>query len=192
MTRVMQDWKKAVPTPWFLVGLAVYVITIASLVYWLILPLQNHYEGLVAGQDELENTYINLIQLDIETAIDSVDEHVAHLSRLKADFEARLLQAANLNAMMPVLDNYASRAKLKVHTLEPLAKRQNISGGPYQKLYARVSLSGTYANFLKWLKILDEHEVWILIEKLTIEPTKTADIHAFTVELGVLRSLETA
>ncbi|MCF7798021.1 MAG: hypothetical protein K9N11_08795 [Lentisphaeria bacterium] len=191
MSRVIQDWKKAVTLPWFLVGLVVYAGTVAALIYWLILPLQKHYTTLIDGQDDLENTYINLIQLDIETAIDSIDQHVAHLNQLKDNFEKRLLREPNLNALMPVLDNSATRAKLAVSTLEPLNKRQNLAGGPYQKLYARVSLSGTYANFLKWLKILDEYEVWFLIEKLNIEPTKTADIHTFTVELGVLRSTKT-
>lgn len=192
MSRVIQDWKKAITLPWFLIGLVVYAGTVAALIFWLILPLQNHYETLVNGQDELENTYINLIQLDIETAIDSIDQHVAALNQLKENFEARLLQEPNLNALMPVLDNSAARAKLRVSALEPLNKRQNLSGGPYEKLFVRVSLSGTYTDFLKWLKILDENDVWILIEKLNIEPTRTTDIHAFTVELGVLRSKATA
>ena len=186
MSRTIQEWKKSIAMPWVIAGGGVYLFTLLALVYWFILPLRTHYNDLQNNQDGLENTYINLIQLDIETAIDSVDNHLGRLDQFKQVFENRLLKEPNLNAMMPVLDTYCTKAHLKVQTLEPLNKVQAF-GENYQKLFARVSLQGTYADFLGWLQKLDSNPQWILIEKLSIEPTENPVRQTFTLELSVLR-----
>ena len=191
MRHILHDWWRSVPKLWFWVGGGLYLLSMILVSYWLLVPLKGDYEELVGNQAGLENTYINLIQLDIETAIDSVDQHISRLSSMQQEFEHRLLKESNLNALMPVLDNYCTRSGLVVQTLEPLNRRQAV-GHQYQKLYARVTLTGTFPHFLKWLKQLEANPEWILIEKLTIEPTNEPDQQYFDVELGVLRDRTTA
>lgn len=186
MRKIIQDWKNAVTMHWFLAGMGVYLIAVVVLAYWFITPLRAQYTELIDNRDGLENTYINLIQLDIETAINGVDHQLEELETYRKQFESRLLKESNLNGLMPVLDAYCTSSHLKVQMLEPLNKVQDV-GKEYQKLFAQVRLIGTYTDFLGLLKKLEAHPQWILIEKLTLEPTDKPDLQIFAVELSVLR-----
>ena len=186
MRKILEDWKNAVTVHWFLAGMGIYLIAVAVLAYWFLAPLRSQYTELIDNRESLENTYINLIQLDIEESIRSVDHILEKLETYQNQFDARLLQEPNLNALMPVLDGYCTSSHLKVLTLEPLNKVQEVTKD-YQKLYAQLRLTGRYVDFLDWFKKLEGHPQWILIEKLSIEPTDLPEIQNFTVEISVLR-----
>ena len=149
------------------------------------MPLYSHYDELVQNRDGLENSYVNLIQMDIETAIDSVEHHMDLLHTYQSRFENRLLHDANLNALMPVLDGYCSNAGLKVLSLEPLNRKEKV--GEYTKLFASVTMRGTYPEFLTWLKKLEDNPQWLLIERLVISPLDKTDEQQFSVDLSVLQ-----
>lgn len=186
MNRAIKNWFETVELKWILIGVAGYALAIFIGLYFLIQPQYGKYLNAVEEQAGLNETYINLISLDIEAAIDSIEMQQGELELLKFRFNGRMLKDQSLNSLLPIIDRYCAKAKLKVLKLEPLSETKFVPP-QYQKLFVAVSLKGKYSNFLKLLQALESNQEWLLIEDLTIIPADKGLLSKIDIILAVLK-----
>jgi len=169
LNKAFENWYKTVELKWILTGIAGYALTTFLGVYLIIKPQSSNYLKAVENQIGINETYINLLNLDIEKAISIVEAQLGELNLLKFRFKGRLFKNASLNSLTPVIDRYSVKAKMKVIKLESLDKTKFVKPN-YEKLFMVLNLEGKYSNFLKLLKMLESHPEWLLVEDFTISP----------------------
>ena len=174
---------------WLVSAIVIYFAFTGSSLQVLILPESQRYDEAVLRQNQLAETYIDLVSLDIEVAINNLNAQLEELDSLEAIFESRLLGSTRINAIFPVLDKFCTTALLKVVTLEPMNKFNNI-GKKYQSHLIRLSIIGRFTDFLKFLEMLERHEEWILIDDMIINPLERKDYARYDLTLSVLVSQE--
>jgi hypothetical protein len=155
----------------------------------MILPESARYDEAVLRQNQLAETYIDLVSLDIELAIQNLDMQLAELDSLEAVFKSRLLQNARVNAIFPVIDKYCTLSQLKVVTLEPMNKFEDVSK-EYQAHLIRLSMIGRFPDFQQFLDLLEKHKEWILIDDLVLKPLERDSYARYDLTLSVLVSKE--
>ena len=186
MNRAIKNWVETVELKWILIGITGYAFAIFIGLYFLIQPQFDKYLNAVEKQTGLNETYINLISLDIEAAIDSVEMQRGELELLKFRFNGRMLKNQSLNSLLPIIDRYCAKSGLRVLKLEPLSETKFVPP-QYQKLFIAVSLTGKYSNFLKLLQTLESNPEWLLIEELTITPADKGLLSKIDIILAVLK-----
>ena len=191
MKETVKNWFDTVKVKWILVGILGYVFAVIFGIYSLIQPQFQRYQEAIDKQVGLDDTYINLISLDIEEAIRSTHDYVEDLKTLKSEFDRRLLKNKSVNSILPSIDRYCTQSKLKVEKLEPLNKSTFLPP-KYQKHFVRIRLSGKYADFLNLLKKLESHPEWVLIEELTITPVGTGESGRYDLVFSVISEKEKA
>lgn len=174
---------------WLVTAIVVYFAITGSSLQVLILPESQRYDEAVLRQNQLAETYIDLVSLDIELAIENLNNQLAVLDSLEKIFTSRLLQSTRVNAIFPVIDKFCTSALLKVVTLEPMNKFNNI-GTNYQAHLIRLSMIGRFPDYLKFLDMIDRHAEWILIEDMAIKPLERNDYARYDLTLSVLVAKE--
>lgn len=190
MKTVIENWLKTITFKWILVGVLGYALTIIASVYFLLTPQFIRYQEAVDKQVGLNDTYINLVSLDIEAAIDSMKMDLEELKLLQSNFRNRLLKKS-INAVLPVIDRYCTESRLEVNKLEPMNKTTFLPPN-YQKQFIESNLTGNYTSFLSFLKKLESNPEWILIEKLRITPSENRSRNYFHLVFSVLREKDKA
>ncbi len=173
---------------WYLLGILGYIACAAIFLNFFILPEFRNYDDLISGQINLEGTYVDLVDLNISSAIDSVKHQIDNLKKLQAKFEDRLLKDRNFNAMMPVIDNLSKKSNLTIATLDPVNSVEKIKPN-YIKRSITASLIGKYKNFVTFLGKLEANPEWLLVEKLKIIPTKESAIYRYNLIISVLMKI---
>jgi Tfp pilus assembly protein PilO len=186
MRTAIKNWCKIIKLRWILISLAGYSATMFLVFYLIIQPQFQQYQEVIKKQEGLDETYINLISLDIEASIDTVERQLKDLETLKFEFQQRLLKEKNVNAILPIIDRYCSESHLKVIKLEPLNETAFLPP-KYQKNFLGVVLTGKYTDFLRLLQKLESNPEWILIETLTITPLEKGAISRFDMVLTLLK-----
>jgi Tfp pilus assembly protein PilO len=189
MKKQFQFWLEAVQMKWLVTAIVIYFAITGSSLQVLILPESQRYDEAVLRQNQLAETYIDLVSLDIEMAIENLNTQLAVLDSLEAIFKSRLLGSTRVNAIFPVLDRFCTNALLKVVTLEPMNKFNNI-GKDYQAHLIRLSMIGRFQDFLKFLDMIEKHSEWILIDEMGIKPLERNDYARYDLTLSVLVSKE--
>ncbi len=185
MKKQFQVWLEAVQMKWLVTAIVIYFAITGSSLQVLILPESQRYDEAVLRQNQLAETYIDLVSLDIEMAIENLNTQLAVLDSLEAIFKSRLLGSTRVNAIFPVLDRFCTTALLKVVTLEPMNKFNNI-GKNYQAHLIRLSMIGRFQDFLKFLDMIEKHGEWILIDEMTVKPLERNDYARYDLKLSVL------
>jgi len=189
MKKQFQYWLEAIKVKWLVTAIVVYFAFTGSSLQVLILPESSRYDEAVLRQNQLAETYIDLVSLDIELAIQNLDMQLAELDSLEKIFKSRLLQNARVNAIFPVIDKYCSTAQLKVVTLEPMNKFEDVSKD-YQAHLIRLSMIGRYPAFLNFLDSIEKHAEWILIDDIVLQPLERENYARYDLTLSVLVSKE--
>jgi len=189
MKRQFQFWLEAIQVKWLVTAIVVYFAITGSSLQVLILPESQRYDEAVLRQNQLAETYIDLVSLDIELAIANLNSQLAVLDSLEAIFTSRLLGSTRVNAIFPVLDKFCTAALLKVVTLDAMNKFNNV-GEKYQAHLIRLSTIGRYPDFLKFLEMLERHSEWILINEIAIKPLERNDYARYDLTLSVLVAKE--
>lgn len=190
MKEAARTWIEAVRVRWILAGGLGYLLALFAGISFLVAPEFERYRQVVDKQVGLNNTYINLISLDIEQAIRETESSLVALRKLESAFRSRLLDEKSVNSMLPVIDRYSTRSRMKVVKLEPLEKTVDL-GTNYEKHLIRANLLGKYADFLTLLKKLEENPQWILIESLTVSPVEKGSVARFNVVFAVVEEKST-
>jgi Tfp pilus assembly protein PilO len=189
MKKQFQFWLEAIKVKWLVTAIVIYFAFTGSSLQVLILPESARYDEAVLRQNQLAETYIDLVSLDIEMAIENLDMQLAELDSLEGVFKSRLLQNARVNAIFPVIDKYCTSSQLKVVTLEPMNKFEDVSKD-YQAHLIRLSMIGRYPDFLNFLDMLEKHKEWILIDDLVLKPLERDSYARYDLTLSVLVSKE--
>ncbi len=189
MKKQFQFWVEAIQMKWLITAIVVYFAFTGSSLQVLILPESQRYDEAVLRQDQLAETYIDLVSLDIEKAIENLNIQLEELDSIEAVFESRLLQNTRVNAIFPVIDKFCTTSLLKVVTLEPMNKFKNV-GKKYQSHLIRLSMIGRFPDFLEFLNLLENHSEWILIDDLVIKPLDRKDYGRYDLTLSVLVAKE--
>ncbi len=166
-------------------AIVIYFAFTGSSLQVLILPESQRYDEAVLRQNQLAETYIDLVSLDIEVAIENLNIQLTELDSLRIVFESRLLKSARVNSVFPILDKFCTTSLLKVITLEAVNKYNNI-GDKYQAHLIRLSMIGRFPDFLDFLEALERHEDWILIDDMIIKPLERDDYARYDLTLSVL------
>ena len=174
MKKQFQFWLEAIQMKWLVIAIVIYFAITGSSLQVLILPESQRYDEAVLRQNQLAETYIDLVSLDIELAIDNLNTQLAVLDSLEGVFTSRLLGSTRVNAIFPVLDRFCTTALLKVVTLEPMNKFTNVST-KYQAHLIRLSMIGRFNDFLKFLEMIERHKEWILIDEIAVKPLERND-----------------
>ncbi len=185
MKKQFQFWVEAIQMKWLVTAIVIYFAFTGSSLQVLILPENQRYDEAVLRQNQLAETYIDLVSLDIEMAIENLNIQLTELDSLEKVFKSRLLQSTRVNAIFPVIDRFCTNSLLKVLTLEPMNKFKNI-GGNYQSHLIRLSIIGRYPDFLNFLDLLEKHTEWILIDNLSVKPLDRKDYGRYDLTLSVL------
>jgi len=180
-----QFWLEAVQMKYLVAAIVVYFAFTGSSLQVLILPESQRYDEAVLRQNQLAETYIDLVSLDIEVAIENLNLQLKELDSLEAVFRSRLLKSARVNSIFPVLDKFCTVALLKVITLEPVNKFNNV-GDKYQAHLIRLSTIGRFPDFLDFLEALERHKEWILVNDMIIKPLERDDYARYDLTLSVL------
>ena len=189
MKKQFQFWLEAIQMKWLVTAIVIYFAITGSSLQVLILPESQRYDEAVLRQNQLAETYIDLVSLDIELAIDNLNTQLAVLDSLEGVFTSRLLGSTRVNSIFPVLDKFCTTALLKVVTLEPMNKFNNVST-KYQAHLIRLSMIGRYNDFLKFLEMIERHKEWILIDEIAVKPLERNDYARYDLTLSVLVSKE--
>ncbi len=190
MKKQFQFWIEAVQMKWLVTAIVIYFAFTGSSLQVLILPESQRYDEAVLRQNQLAETYIDLVSLDIELAIDNLNSQLTELDSLETVFKSRLLQSTRINAIFPIIDRFCTTSLLKVITLERVNKYRNI-GKEYQSHLIRLSSIGRFPDFLKFLDLLENHKEWILIDELSIKTLERKDYGRYDLTLTVLVPQET-
>ncbi len=185
MKKQFQFWLEAVQMKWVVTAIVIYFAFTGSSLQVLILPESQRYDEAVLRQNQLAETYIDLVSLDIEMAIENLNIQLIELDSLEQVFKSRLLQSTRVNAIFPVIDRFCTTSLLKVITLEPMNKFRNI-GKEYQSHLIRLSIIGRFPDFLGFLDLLEKHSEWILIDDLVLKPLKRKDYARYDLTISVL------
>jgi len=189
MKKQFQFWVEAIQMKWLVAAIAIYLAFTGSSLQVLILPESQRYDEAVLRQNQLADTYIDLVSLDIEKAIENLNLQLEELDSIETIFKSRLLQSTRINAIFPVIDKFCTSALLKVITLEPMNKFKNV-GKKYQSHLIRLSMIGRYPDFLNFLGLLESHSEWILIDELEMKPLDRKDYGRYDLILSVLVAKE--
>jgi len=189
MKKQFQFWLEAIQVKWLVTAIVIYFAITGSSLQVLILPESQRYDEAVLRQNQLAETYIDLVSLDIELAIENLNSQLAVLDSLESVFTSRLLQSTRVNSIFPVIDRFCTAALLKVVTLEPMNKFNNV-GTKHQAHLIRLSMIGRYPDFLKFLEMVERHTEWILVEELSIDPLERKDYARYDLTLSVLVAKE--
>ena len=157
MKKQFQFWLEAIQMKWLVTAIVIYFAITGSSLQVLILPESQRYDEAVLRQNQLAETYIDLVSLDIEMAIENLNTQLSVLDSLEGIFKSRLLGSTRVNAIFPVLDRFCTNALLKVVTLEPMNKFNTI-GNDYQAHLIRLSMIGKFKDFLKFLDMIEKHD----------------------------------
>ena len=174
---------------WLVTAIVIYFAITGSSLQVLILPESQRYDEAVLRQNQLAETYIDLVSLDIEMAIENLNTQLSVLDSLETIFKSRLLGSTRVNAIFPVLDRLCTESLLKVVTLDAVNKFNNI-GQKYQAHLIRLSMIGRYQDFLKFLEMIERHSEWILIDEMAIKPLERNDYARYDLTLSVLVAKE--
>lgn len=185
MKKQFQFWVEAIQMKWLVTAIIIYFAFTGSSLQVLILPENDRYDEAVLRQNQLAETYIDLVSLDIEKAIENLNLQLEELDSIEAIFESRLLQNTRINAIFPVIDRFCTTALLKVITLEPMNKFKNV-GEQYQSHLIRLSMIGRFPDYLKFLDMLENHSEWVLIDNMIMKPLDRKDYGRYDLTLSVL------
>lgn len=185
MKKQFQFWLEAIQMKWLVTAIVIYFAITGSSLQVLILPESQRYDEAVLRQNQLAETYIDLVSLDIEMAIENLNTQLSVLDSLEGIFKSRLLGSTRVNAIFPVLDRFCTNALLKVVTLEPMNKFNTI-GNDYQAHLIRLSMIGKFKDFLKFLDMIEKHDEWILIDEMGVYPLERNDYARYDLTLSVL------
>ncbi len=191
MNRQFRFWIEAIKIRWIILGGIFYVGSVFLVAQMIIGPQYGRYYGAVEKQLEIDETYVNLLGLDIEVAVKNINNQLMELDSLKIVFENKLMKAASVNAIFPVIDRFCSEANLKVVTMESMNRSENVMQF-WEKHLLRLSVLGKFPDFLWLLELMERHDEWILIESLTMAPLEQGTGFArFDMVLSVLSAKET-
>ncbi|NQV49487.1 MAG: hypothetical protein HQ507_03265 [Candidatus Marinimicrobia bacterium] len=185
MKNQFQYWIEAIQMKYLVSAIVIYFAFTGSSLQVLILPESQRYDEAVLRQNQLAETYIDLVSLDIEVAIENLNVQLTELDSLRVVFESRLLKSTRVNSVFPILDKFCTTSLLKVITLEAVNKYNNI-GDKYQAHLIRLSMIGRFPDFLDFLQALERHEDWILIDDMIIKPLERDDYARYDLTLSVL------
>lgn len=185
MRRQFQFWLEAIQIKWVVTAIVIYFAFTGSSLQVLILPESERYDEAVLRQNQLAETYVDLVSLDIERAIKNLNTQLEELDSLETIFESRLLQSRRINAIFPTIDKYCTTSLLKVVTLEAMNKVRSLNN-EYEAHQIRLSTIGRYPDFLKFLDRIEKHKEWILVEELSLKPLEQKDYGRYDMTLAVL------
>ena len=185
MKKQFQFWLEAIQVKWLATAIVIYFAFAGSSLQMLILPESQRYDEAVLRQNQLAETYVDLVSLDIERAIANLNMQLQQLDSLEDIFKSRLLKSSRVNSIFPVIDKYCTSNLLKVITLEPVNKTRSLSNR-YKAHLIRLSAIGRYKDFLKFLDALEKNTEWILIDDLSIKPLEKADYGRYDLTMSVL------
>ena len=185
MKKQVQYWVEAIQMKWLVTAIVIYFAFTGSSLQMLILPEGQRYDEAVLSQNQLAETYIDLVSMDIEMAIENLNIQLVELDSLETVFKSKLLQSTRINAIFPKIDRFCTEALLKVITLEPMNKFRNI-GKDYQSHLIRLSIIGRFPDFLNFLDMLEKHNEWILVDDLVLKPLERKDYARYDLTIAVL------
>lgn len=189
MNKQLRYWVDAIKIRYVILGAIVYIGSVFLIAQLIIQPQYGRYHGAVEKQLEIDETYVNLLGLDIEDAVRNINGQLAELDSLEIKFEEKLLKNKRINAVFPVLDRFCTESQLKVVTLEPLNRAERV-GAEYEKHLIRLSVLGKFPDFLGLLDLMESHREWILIETISIAPLEQGNYARFDLVLSVLVLME--
>ncbi len=189
MNRQLKYWLEAIQIRWVIVGAILYLASALLLARLLIQPQYGRYHGAVSKQLEIDETYVDLIGLDVEDAVKNINHQLEELDSLKVQFEGKLLKSQRINSIFPTIDRFCTLHQLKVITLEPMNRSEQV-GPDYEKHLLRLSALGKYADFLLLLDELENHTEWVLVESMNISPLENGTFARFDVVFSVLSQKE--
>jgi len=189
MKKQFQFWLEAIQVKWLVTAIVVYFAFTGSSLQVLILPQGSRYDEAVLRQNQLAETYVDLVSLDIEKAIENLNSQLEELDSLESIFKTRLLQNTRINSIFPVIDRYCTTTLLKVVTLEPMNQVQSLSKD-YESHLIRLSAIGRYPDFLKFLNTMEKHDEWILINEMSVKPLENGNYGRYDMTLSVITEKE--
>ena len=189
MKKQFQFWLEAVQVKWLVTAIVIYFAFTGSSLQVLILPQGSRYDDAVLRQNQLAETYVDLVSLDIEKAIINLNTQLEELDTLESVFKSRLLQSDRINSIFPVIDKYCTSTLLKVITLEPMNQTRAL-GKDYEAHLIRLSAIGRYPDYLKFLNALEKHEEWILIDEMSVKPLENENYGRYDLTLSVITAKE--
>jgi hypothetical protein len=169
MNEQLRLWVDSIKVRWIILGAIIYVGSVFLAAQLIIGPQYGRYYGAVEKQLEIDETYVNLLGLDIEKAVINIDLQLLELDSLRLVFENRLLKSDNVNSIFPIIDRYCTEANLKVVTIEAMNRTETVMQ-EWEKHLLRLTVLGKFTDYLWLLTLLEQHEEWILIESLNVSP----------------------
>lgn len=189
MNSALKNWITAIQLRWFLLGACVYSLLVMGLIYGFIMPYRRQYDQTVTRQASIDETYINLVSLDLETALDSTRLQIERLSAVRDQFTVRLTPAPEFNSLIPRIDQYCQESGLDVLRVEPLP-RDEVWNKTYTRRFIKLAVSGSLPAFQTFLKILESHPTWVLVDKLAVVPGQGTE-HRFDLVLYIVQKGKT-
>lgn len=178
-------WIRILRPRWLIIALSGYLAVMGLSSLLVLKPPMRKYNEILEKQVGLDDTYVNLIAFDVESAIDIIERDLEGLRRLSSDFDSRLLRERSYDSILATIKGYCSRTKLRVSELQSTDQTIRLHPG-YEKRILRVTLQGKFSDFLKFLEKLESNPEWILIENFTIVQPERLSVTKFDLALSLL------
>ncbi len=185
MKSTLKYWFETIGLLRFFLAFLFYAGSLVAGITFIMVPQGEAYNNSVTLKMDLDNTYLNLQDLDVESAEEAIRTSIEDLSTIKQQFEERLFTGSNINRVLPDIDKMCSQLSLSVTRLEPLDL--NI---PYESSYTKnhigLSVKGQFSNFLKLLGGFETYKNWIVIDEFSIQPIPKSRETQFDLTLSII------
>lgn len=185
MIQQITSWVRVLDPKRLILAVSGYLVVIVLGAFILLKPQTDRYQKSMDQQFALDDTYVNLLTFDIESAIEIINGDLNDLKTIKTNFENRVLRDKSPSSMMDIIKRYCSQTKLKVNELQIIEKTITLPNG-YKKHFMRVRVQGRYTDFLKFLKLLDVNPEWILVENLVVRRLPGWSVNKFDLDLSLV------
>ena len=167
---------------WLITAIFIYSATITLSNLILIKPQLKQYKLLEAKKNELDEVFENVQVRNVDETIKFLESEIDFYKNEQKIFKSKILNRQNISFVLGELTRIVNTSGLSLNYIDPLPASSNILKD-YQKLPITLRISGTYKDFLTFLKALDSAEYWLLIDSYNISNTKTLSKNSYTVNI---------
>ena len=108
------------------------------------------------------------------------------MEQVERQFHQRLIGSSDFNALIPLIDQYSTKSHLAVKVLSPVDNIESIAP-KFEKRFIKVSLTGTFRDFILLLQKMESYSKWLLIEKLIIVTAKGNAQNQYDLVISVIQ-----
>lgn len=159
---------------WMLVAIFIYSAALAAGNFLIINPQLQQYEYIKKTRSNLDEIYLKLCSIDIQTTHDRLKNESNYVSEIEKSFTSRCVETKNLARVISDLNHHAQDVGLQLLFIDFLPEQEFVRGSLLKKPIT-MRLLGTYDQIVDFYYQLEKIPYWLLVDSFIITAPKSAD-----------------